>query len=78
LKEKVKLRVRIFKVSALRLKTTLSSQRDKIIQPGVARNELRRVTVKIIQNPDGVLSNGWRTGFNFFRVNEFVWNAYPA
>jgi hypothetical protein len=32
------------------------SQRDKIIQPGVARNELRRVIPNKIKNPERVLS----------------------
>jgi Domain of unknown function (DUF4160) len=35
------------------------SQRDFIVQPGVAKSELRRVSVKQNQNPKGVLSNGW-------------------
>ena len=36
------------------------SQRDFIIQPGVARNELRRVMTIKNQNPNGVSSNGRR------------------
>jgi hypothetical protein len=53
------------------------SRRDLIHQPGVARNELRRVIPNKIKNPERVLSNGRQNDSTLSELMNLP-DGYPA